>query len=57
MEEQQWKNTVLFLLVKDKHYEKLKFFRPPHCLQRTHENQTIVTIYTQFHINVHLSKP
>jgi hypothetical protein len=39
----------------DTHYEKLlitplgylKFFRPPHCLQQTHENQTIVTIYSR----------
>jgi hypothetical protein len=36
----------------DTHYEKqlitplgyFKFFRPPHCLQQTHENETIATI-------------
>jgi hypothetical protein len=47
-----FRNTILFLFVIDTHYEKqlitllgyFKFFRPPHCLQQTHENETIVTI-------------
>jgi hypothetical protein len=46
-------NTILFVFVIDTHYEKqlitslgyFKFFHPPHCLQQTHENQTIATIY------------
>jgi hypothetical protein len=37
------------------HYEKqlitplgyFKFFRPPHCLQQTNENETVVTIYSR----------
>jgi hypothetical protein len=47
-------NTILFLFVIDTHYEKqlitplgyCKFFHPPHFLQ-THENKTIVTIYSR----------
>jgi hypothetical protein len=48
-------NTILFFFVIDTHYEKLlitplgyfKFFRPPHCLQQTHENKTIATTYSR----------
>jgi hypothetical protein len=44
-------NTIFFLFVIDTYYENnlispvgyFKFFRPPHYLQQTHENQTIAT--------------
>jgi hypothetical protein len=45
----------LFLFVIDTHTLKkqlitplgyFKFFRPPHCLQQTNENETVVTRYT-----------
>jgi hypothetical protein len=55
------KNLFYFLVTRywffslDTHYEKqlitplgyFKFFRPPHCLQQTRENETIATIYSR----------
>jgi hypothetical protein len=46
-------NTILFLFAIDTDCEKqlisplgfVKFFRPPHCWQQTHENETIATTY------------
>jgi hypothetical protein len=48
-------NPILFLFVIDTDCEKqlisplkfVNFFRPPHCWQQTHENETIATTYSR----------